>query len=245
MHVARLEADPVHGGQVADRVADVGVADQLRLGGGARGEVEQQRVARPGDPVRRRTRPAPRRVLVAVPPAVAEPPWRRPDSGAERRRGSSRPGRRRTSAICAASAITCRTLPRVDPVRQVGGLQQRRGGDDDRAELHRREHHLPQRDDVAEHQQHVVAAPHPEAAQPVRHLAGPGRHGRVADRLVRPVVADHPQREPVRVLGGDHVEPVERPVELVQRRPGEAGRGRGVVGPVGEQQVARRAERAG
>jgi hypothetical protein len=131
-----------------------------------------------------------------------------------------------------------------DPVLEVGGLQQRRGRDDDRAEFHRREHDLPQRDDVAEHQQHVVAAAHPEAAQPVRHLRGPGRHRRVAQRLVGPVVADHAQREPVGMLGRDHVEPVERPVELVKRGPGEPGHGRGVLGPVGDQQVTRRAERA-
>jgi hypothetical protein len=130
------------------------------------------------------------------------------------------------------------------PVLQVGRLKQRRGRDDDRAELHRGEHDLPQRDDVAEHEQHVVAAPHPQATQPVRHLPGSGRHGRVADRLVGAVVADYAQRQPFGMLGGDHVEPVERPVELVERGPGEAGHGRVVVGPVGKQQVTRRPERA-
>ena len=39
---------------------------------------------------------------------------------------------------------------------------------------------------------------------------------RVAEPSLGPVVADHPQRDPVGVLGGDHVEPVQRPVELVQ-----------------------------
>ena len=97
----------------------------------------------------------------------------------------------------------------------------------DRAELDRREHDLPQRHDVAEHQQHVVAAPHAEAAQPVRHLRRTGPPSPRSSpprrsRRRRPRAA----RVRSRVLGGDHVEPVERPVELVQRGPGEGGDGR-------------------
>jgi hypothetical protein len=42
--VALLQADPVHGRQVADRVALLAVQHQLRFRGGAGGEVQQQRV---------------------------------------------------------------------------------------------------------------------------------------------------------------------------------------------------------
>ena len=44
MDVAGLQADPVHRRQVTDRVADLGVLDQLRLTRRTGGEVEQQRV---------------------------------------------------------------------------------------------------------------------------------------------------------------------------------------------------------
>ena len=57
---------------------------------------------------------------------------------------------------------------------------------------------------------------------------------RVADGLVGPVVLDDAQREPVGMLGGDHVEPVERPVELVKRGPRKAGDGRRVLGRGGQ-----------
>ena len=44
MHIARTQSQPVHGGEVAHRVTLVGVQDQFGLGGGPRGEVQQQRV---------------------------------------------------------------------------------------------------------------------------------------------------------------------------------------------------------
>ena len=232
MHVARLDADPVHGRQMAGRVAGLRVPDQLGLGSGARREVEQERVARQRHPVRRELLRAQRRVGVAV-PAVGVAPDHDPgpragDAGELRRLG-----------------LLGHHVPHVaprHPVFQVGRLQQRRRGDDDRAQLHRRQHHLPQRDDVAQHEQHPVAAPHPEPAQPGRDLRRPRRQAPVADRLVGPVVADHPQRDPVGMLGRDRVEPVEGPVELVQLRPAELGPGRVVVLAVVQQQVTGRAE---
>jgi hypothetical protein len=122
-----------------------------------------------------------------------------------------------------------------DTVRQVGGLQQRRGRDHHRAELHRGQDDLPQRRDVAEHQQYPVAAPDPEPAQPVRELRRPGRHRPERQAHVGPAVADDPQRGPVRVLGRDHVEPVQRPVELAELGPGELAPRGFVVGPVGQE----------
>ena len=44
MHVAGLQADPVHRRQVPDRIGGMGVLDQLGLGGRPRREVEEQRV---------------------------------------------------------------------------------------------------------------------------------------------------------------------------------------------------------
>ena len=60
---------------------------------------------------------------------------------------------------------------------------------------------------------------------------------------VAAVVGHDAQRDPVRVLGGDHVEPVERPVELVKLGPGEFAPGGVVVVPQPQQQVSRGPER--
>ena len=211
VHVARLDADPVHGGQVPHRVAGLGVRDQLGLGRGPGGEVQQQRVPGPGDPVRhKRDRPR-ERVRVRVPRqsrTVDHDPRPVPGQPGEL-------GRRNRVGD---------DVPDIAPhetVGQVGGLQQRRGRDDHRAELHRGQDDLPQRRHVAEHEQHPVAAPDPEPAQPVRDLRRTRRQRAVRQAHVGPVVGDDPQPGPVRVLGGDHVEPVQRPVELVQVRPGE------------------------
>ena len=48
MNVAGLRADPIHGGEMADRVALVAVQHELRFRGGARSEIEQERIGRPG-----------------------------------------------------------------------------------------------------------------------------------------------------------------------------------------------------
>ena len=67
MDVARTHAEIVHRREVPDRIALMAVEDQLRLGRRARGEIEQQGVARPGlavgDELRRRVVPG----LPAVP----------------------------------------------------------------------------------------------------------------------------------------------------------------------------------
>ena len=54
VHVARLQAEPVHGRQRAHGVAAMAVPHQLRLGGGARGEIEQERIVGVGRTVRRK-----------------------------------------------------------------------------------------------------------------------------------------------------------------------------------------------
>ena len=59
----------------------------------------------------------------------------------------------------------------TDTVSQIGWREQRRRRDDHRPELHRREHGLPQRLHVAEHQQDAVVALDAETTQPVRKTA--------------------------------------------------------------------------
>lgn len=47
--IAGAHADPVHGGQMADRIADLRVLHHFRPAGGAGGEVHQQRIVHRGD----------------------------------------------------------------------------------------------------------------------------------------------------------------------------------------------------
>ena len=232
MHVARLDANPVHGRQMPHGVAGVGVRDELRLRGGARGEVEQQRVAGPGGAAGPELSRPGERVRVRVPSGRRAPLRADRDPGplARHRAELRQLGRVGDDVPDLASR---------DAVDEVGRLQQRRRRDDHRPELHRGQDDFPQRRHVAEHQQHPVPAPDPEAAQPVGHLPRPGRQLGKGQADVVPVVADDPQRGPVRVLGGDHVEPVERPVELVKLGPGELPPGGFVVVPVAKQQVPR------
>ena len=221
VHVARLDADPVHGGQVPHRVADLRVRDQLGQRRGARGEVEQQRVAGPGDALGANAARNSERGRVRMPPRPPRP--RRPRSA------SSRPAPRRTSARRAASVIDVPDLPARHPVRQVGRLQQRDAGMITAPSfiVARMTSHsgatLPSISSTRSPRRHA------EPAQPAGHLRRPRRQRPVGQRDVGLVVADDPQRGPVRVLGRDHVEPVERPVELVQRGPGERAPRRVVV----------------
>lgn len=64
----------------------------------------------------------------------------------------------------------------VHPVAQVDGAEERRGGDDDGAQLHRGEGRLPQLDLVAEHDEDPVPGAYPLGTQPVRRLVGAGGH---------------------------------------------------------------------
>ncbi len=231
--VPRLQPDPVHRGQVAHRVGHLGVLHQLGLGRGARGEVEQQRVAGPGRPVRGELGAGLIRIGIAMPaggsgrganddagPVPAEPVKLRPE------------------------LLLGHHVPDVAPVDAVGEVvraEQGTGRDDHHAELDRGEDDLPQFGDVAQHEQQPVAAPGAEGAQPVGHLVRPGRQLAVGQRG-RAALGDHPQRLLAGVLGRDHVEPVQRPVELVKLRPGELADGRVVVLAVAQQQVSGGAE---
>ena len=132
---------------------------------------------------------------------------------------------------------TCAARPRSTRSRRSAGAEQCGRRDQHRAELHRGEDRLPQLALVAEHEDQPVAAPHALRAQPVGHLVGPARQLGERPLQLAAVLLDDPQREP-RAVGParDRVEPVERPVELGQVRPGELA-----LAPV----VVRRGARAG
>ena len=152
--------------QMPDRIAPMAVQHQLGLRRGARGEIQQQRIGGARLAVRR------------------EAPRRR---AADRRSGASRPARRRPrcASRCGSSPSNFGASAAVgdqmahpaalEPVPQVVRRQQRGRGDHHGAELHRRQHRLPQRHDVAEHQQDALAAPHAERAQPVGDAVRPLR----------------------------------------------------------------------
>jgi hypothetical protein len=206
----------------------VGVFDQLRLGGGARGEVEQERVAGPGHRIRRENRRSGIGVYIGQP--------------AVDRRTDRDPG------VIALDAIEDRRdrggdddvlgPAAVEPVPHVGRAEQRRRRDDHRTQLHRGEDRLPQLDLVAEHEDQPVAAGHSLGAQPVGHLVGAAGQLRKRPPLLAAVRLDDPQRRPV-VLGADPVEPVQGPVELVELGPAEVAIGRVVVVCVGQKERPR------
>ncbi len=227
VHVARPQAEPVHRRQVADRIALLVVQHELRLGRGAGGEVEQQRIRRARLALRREgSRALQQRVVL------------RPARGAadrDARDGGIEPLElRRIAAI----GDDVPHPPAREAVPQVGAVEQRRRRDHHRAELHRRQHRLPQRHDVAEHHQDAVAALHPHGAQPVGQPAGIGRE--LGEAAHRRAVAGDAQRLGVaeRAAGELGIEPVERVVEGLEPRPAEVAAGGGVVLAVGEEEVA-------
>ena len=126
----------------------------------------------------------------------------------------------------------------VEAVEQVVAGQQRGRRDHHRAELHRRQHDLPQRHDVAEHQQDAVAA----LARRAR--AGSWRPGSERSAISAKVsLCSSPpsstihKRRPV-VAVGHAVEIIERPVEPVEHRPAEIAIGPFVILAGFEQEIA-------
>ena len=117
-------------------------------------------------------------------------------------------------------------------VTQIGRHHQCRRGNDRAGQLDRRQHQLPQVRHVAEHQQDAVAATQAERAQVVRQAirALP----QLLERLthVAAAVADDAQRR-ARVVPGNDVEPIERPVEVLRPRPRERSRPRARSPPDG------------
>ena len=130
----------------------------------------------------------------------------------------------------------------VDAVLKVSGGEQRRRRCHDDAKLDRGEQRLPERHLVAEHQHQAVAASCAEAAQEVCDAIRCGRQFRErADRL-RSILFDNVQGGTI-VAGGDGIEVVERPVEVLLSRPFEPADGCVVVGPVLQKEIAAGEER--
>ncbi len=231
MHVAGLEADPVHGRQVPDRVRRVGVLDEFGPGGGARGEVEHQRVVGPGRGVGREVGGGAVRLLQRQPAL-------RGRTGRDARVGAGDLGE--LSGVLRARD----DMPdpaAVDAVAQVGRAEQRGGRDDDRAQFHRRERGDPQFGLVAEHDEDPVLGAHAPGAQPVGELCRAHGHLPEGQPGLAAVLLDDVQGG-AGVAVRDLVEPVERPVEVLGTGPAEAVVGRGVVLAVFQQEVPRPAE---
>ena len=145
----------------------------------------------------------------------------------------------------AALATRWRTRPRSNRSFRSFGVSKRGRRDHHGAKLHRRQHHLPQRHDVAEHQQDALAALHAECAQTVGDAVG--ALGQFGEGRGGGAVADDRQRQAVGALAACQlgVEPVEGVVEMIQLRPAESRMRRAIVGAVREQEVACRLERLG
>ncbi len=227
VHVARFQTDPVHGREVPDRVRSVGVLDQFGPCGGARGEVEQQSVGREGGCVGREV--GARGVGVGErPPAVDRRAHRDPGDLGPDLVELARRGRGGEHVLSPAPS---------HPPGRVGRAEQRSGGDQHRAELHGGEDRVPQFGLVAQHHHDPVTPAYALVAQPVGHLAGPAGHLGEREPLLGAVLLDDPEGGRV-VAGRDHVEPVERPVELAQLGPPELLDRRVVLLAVRQQEVA-------
>ena len=237
--VARPQPHPVQGRQVADGVGRLAVLDQLGQGRGARGEVEQHGVvalAHAGQ--------EPVGVQVVLDPGVVDPAGRHVVG--RHRAGDDADLAERQVEIAelvhvAAVGDEHPGVPARHPVGEVGGGELRRGRDDHGAHPDGAEHHLPQRDDVAEDDEQPVAAPQPQRVQVLGHGHRALRElGEGQPRLA--VALQHPEGDAVRVLVREPVEPLGREVEQGQLGPAESGVGDVVVVSVLHQEVAGRAE---
>ena len=159
VHIPCTQAGPVHRGQVADRVALVGVQHQLRLGGGAGGEVQQQRIGGPGRRVRAEIPGRAARVLEGVPASSLTD-----NDAGEAATDLVQPG----NGFRIADDVS--DVAALDTVLQVRLVQQGGGRDQDSPDLHQGQHRLPQFFLVAQHQQHAITTLHPQLDKPVGDL---------------------------------------------------------------------------
>ena len=229
MHVARAQPEHEDGGEMAHRIAAMRMQHQLRLRRGARGEIEQHRIVGPGRTVRREFGRVIEQAGIGVPACrcVADGDARQALVEAFELRSLGGSG----DHVARASAL--------EPVGEIDRREQGGGGNDNGAQFHGRQHHLPERRHVAQHQQHPVAALHAQRAQSVGDPVGAfGQFGEgeaggaVAHDLQGGLVGQRPTRQ----LG---VEPVERPVEVIHLRPPEVAIGRRVVAALRQQEFTR------
>src|SRR6266536_2359067 len=217
VHVALADAEPVHRGEVADRIARVRVEHELRLRGRAGGEVQEHRVVRVRVALRQEDAALVVRLVVGRPPG---------DLLAD---DHLREARVERAQLLRARRVGDDGLhpAAVEGVAHVLGREERGRRDDDGAELHRAEHDLPDRDRVREHHEHAMppldAHPAQEDGHAIRALGELG----VRQLHLAPVVL-HDVERGVPVPLGEDVEPVHGPVEAIEDRPGEAAVG-GVV----------------
>jgi hypothetical protein len=131
----------------------------------------------------------------------------------------------------------------IEPVTQLFRRQQRGRGDHHHPELDCRQHGFPQRDDIAEQQQEMIAALEPLRAQEVSDLIGTARQRRERNFYLAVASGIHdPQRGPIlalRITRQFRVEPIQCPVERHRIRPAESFDRRVVIGAMLEQKSAR------
>ena len=157
MHVARLQAEAVHGRQMPDRIARVGVLDELRARRRAGGEIEQHRVVGPRRPVGQEAR------VRAHERSERTPAFRRPADG-DALDVAGEVGE--LLRVLPVSHDEFR-LPRSSRSAMSAELSCGIGGNEHDAELHCGQHRHPKLRRRAEHHQEPVAALRAERAQAV------------------------------------------------------------------------------
>jgi len=125
----------------------------------------------------------------------------------------------------------------INAILEIGGREEGRGGGDDDTELDRGEERFPERDLVAEHQHQAVAPSRAHAAQVVRDTVRCCRQFREGADGLGSVLFDNVQGRTI-VAGGDRIEVVERPVEVMECRPAKTVERFVIIGSVLQDEVA-------
>ena len=212
MDVARLQADPVHRRQMADRIALMRMLDELRLRRRARGEVQQIRIGRRSLRLPERI-PATRR----RPQRYASQPSRAPPTAMRSDRHLDVVELRQSPL---PSTITCCTPPSAMRSRRSAARKLRGRGQHDRAELHRARASCPtvRRGSAASAgcgrraptPRRADDSPRaPSARSSARTSSASRCRFRRRSKRGRVVVARH------------RIEIIERPVEAIEHRPAE------------------------
>ncbi len=207
VHVPGLKAQPVHGGQVPNRVTHLRMRHQLRPRGGAGSEIQKEQVVRTrrdsGLELHRRLERA----------RVWNPPRRRTDRDAHG--GACDLGEARGERGIRDNGFYGAPLHAVG---EIVTLEERRRRNDDGSELDGCEHRLPQRHDVAEHDENAIPGTDALGPEEICDLGSAARQLRETQGFIATRVIDYPQCRGV-IAGSDHVKVVAAPVEVLKRRP--------------------------
>ena len=237
--VARLQSEPIHRRQMAHRIALARMADQLGLGGGARGEVFEQRRGDRTRVGRHENLRACGRIAI-VGPAGGRAAVRAATRVAGQDAADAREccGRQFADArLPGGVGQDPAHLAALDAIGQIGTRQQGGGRNDHRTDLDRRQHGLPERDFVAQHQQDAITGTRAAPDQKVGDLRGTTRQFGVAQLGLGARLLDDMQGR-CRVVARHRIEVVDCPVEAIKPGPGEGGVGRRMIGAQREQLVA-------